>query len=289
MAKDVFADLHSHTLASDGEWTPRQLVDAAADAGLQALAVTDHDTVDSVAQAIDVGKARGIEIIPGCELTVYEQNTELHMLALFIDPDAPAFSDLLRNMQHHRRERALAMGARLRAAGFAIDDADIIEAAGSAVSLGRPHVAAALVKRGHARTIYGAMLHFLVEGKPGFIAKYKLSAEDAFRAVHASGGVALLAHPGIAPHDELIAPLFRRGMDGVEAVYPSHSEVNERFYKGLAGRYEKLICGGSDFHGPIVRPDRVLGMSGVSRSTLEALRRKADYYRTRNAALSGHI
>jgi len=278
MGKKIIADLHSHTLASDGEWSPEQVVNAAADAGLEALAVTDHDGIGSVNAASSIGKTRGIEIIPGSELTVYEGSTELHVLALFIDPSSPAFAALLEKMQQHRRQRAMAMAVKLSAAGFALTESDILEASKGAASIGRPHVAAALVKRGHARTINAAIVNFLVDGKPGYVEKFKLRAEDGFNAVHASGGVAILAHPGIAPHDELIAPLFRRGMDGVEANYPSHSHVNRRFYNGLASRYEKLISGGSDFHGPVIRPNRILGMDGVDRPTLEALRRKAGSY-----------
>lgn len=274
----LIADLHAHTTASDGELSPEQLVDAAEAAGLQALAVTDHDAVAGVRRAVAHGKSRGIEVVPGCELTVYQGRIELHMLALFVDDQAPAFAALLEKMQRHRRERALAMAGKLRAAGVALDDADILEAAGVAASIGRPHIAAALVKRGHARTINAAILHFLREGAPGYVEKFQLPAADAFAAVHASGGVALLAHPGIRPHDELIAPLFNLGMDGLEAIYPSHSPVNRRFYTGLARRYEKLICGGSDYHGPRVRPQTQVGDAGVDRGTLEALRRKAQTY-----------
>jgi len=283
MVDTPVADLHSHTTASDGELSPEQLVDAAAAKGLQALAVTDHDAVASVPRAIEHGKTRGIEVISGCELTVYQGNIELHMLALFVDHNAQAFVALLEKMQMHRRQRALAMAAKLRDSGIALDDADILEAAGGAASIGRPHVAAALIKRGHARTINAAILNFLREGKPGYVEKFKLSAAEGFQAVHASGGVALLAHPGIRPHDELISPLFHLGMDGVEAIYPSHSPVNRRFYTGLARRYEKLICGGSDYHGPRVRPKTQVGDAGVDRATLEALRRKAQSYATNNA------
>lgn len=278
MAKDIVADLHSHTTASDGELSPEQLVDSAADAGLEAFAITDHDAVDSVRRAVEHGKKRGIEIIPGCELTVYDGRIEMHVLALFVDDQAPAFVALLQNMQRCRRERALAMAAKLRDSGIAIDDSDILEAAGGAASIGRPHVAAALIKRGHARTVNAAMLHFLREGAPGYVEKFKLPAREAFAATHAAGGVAILAHPGIAPHDELIPPLFSLGMDGVEAIYPSHSPVNRRYYTGLARRYEKLISGGSDYHGPRVRPNIQVANAGLDRASFEALRRKAQSY-----------
>jgi predicted metal-dependent phosphoesterase TrpH len=171
------------------------------------------------------------------------------------------------------------MAAKLTAAGFPIDIADIEEAAGAAASIGRPHVAAALIKRGHAQTSNAAQIHFLSEGKPGHVPKFKLAPEDAFDAVHHAGGVCILAHPGLRPHDEMIAPLFRRGLDGVEALYAAHSEINRRYYAGLARRYEKLVSGGSDFHGPKVRPNVNIGDGGVDQSTLQRLRRAAEKHK----------
>ena len=164
------------------------------------------------------------------------------------------------------------MAAKLRAAGFQVEDADVLEAAAGAASIGRPHVAAAIMKRGHAPSVNAAIIKFLLPGGAGYVPKMKLSPEDVFAAVRASGGVSVLAHPGSAPHDELIAPLFRRGLDGVEAWYRGHSDVNRRFYAGLARRYGKLTSGGSDFHGPKVRPGVAIGDGGVDGSTLNALR-----------------
>jgi len=272
----ITADLHSHTTASDGEWTPSAVVEAAAARGLAALAITDHDTVAGLPEAIEYGGNLGIEIIPGCELTAYEGAIELHILAYFID-HAPGsqFTALLERLQHARKERALAMAAKLRTAGFLIDDADVLEAARGAASIGRPHVAAAIVKRGHAPSVNAAIVKFLLPGGAGYVEKLRLTPEDVFAAVRGSGGVTILAHPGSAPHDELISPLFRRGLDGVEAFYRGHSEVNRRFYAGLARRYGKLTSGGSDFHGPTVRPGVSVGDGGIDGSTLNALRAAA--------------
>jgi 3',5'-nucleoside bisphosphate phosphatase len=272
----IIADLHSHSTHSDGELPPEQLVDLAAERGVQVLALTDHDAVSGVPAAIERGRVRGVEIIPGCELTAYEGGIELHILALFVDIGPSAtLTALLQKMQDARRTRALAMAAKLRATGLAIDDADVLEAAGGARSIGRPHVAAALVKRGHAPTVNGAIVKFLLEGGAGHVPKYALTPEESFAAVRSSGGVALLAHPGSCPHDELITPLFRRGMDGVEAYYRGHSDVNRRFYAGLARRYEKVVSGGSDYHGPTVRPGVLPGDGGVDQPTLAELRRLA--------------
>ena len=277
---EIYADLHLHTLASDGELTAEELVDTAAAAGLSAMAVTDHDTVGSVEAAVAHGKKVGLEVVPGCELTIYEGNIELHLLALFIDISPQgSFQAFLLQMQQHRRFRALSMIAKMKMSNVNIDESDVIEAAGGADSIGRPHVADALVKRGYARTPHEAMLRYLQQGGIGYIPKHRLAPETAFAVVKAAGGLSILAHPGRQPHDEMIGPLFHRGMDGIEALYRSHSDVLRRFYTGLARRYERAISGGSDFHGPHLTPDIRVGMAGVDRyifSTLknEAARRK---------------
>jgi predicted metal-dependent phosphoesterase TrpH len=275
----IYADLHSHTYASDGELSPEALVDCAAEAGVQVLAVTDHDTVAGVARAQARGKDRGVEVIPGSELTIYVGPTELHLLALFVDFTNGPLVTLLEKMQEHRRARGMQMVQKLKAAGINIEESDVLESAGSSAAIGRPHVAAALVKRGHAPSHHYAFLNFLQEGKPGFVSKFKLAPADAFAAIHASGGVAIMAHPGERPHDELITPLFREGMDGIEAHYRSHSEINRRFYAGLARRYEKVISGGSDFHGPRVRPGVNVGDGGVDRQIFGQLRNAAEFWK----------
>ena len=277
----IYADLHAHTTASDGELSPEELVDRAADAGVAALAVTDHDTMAGVERAVARGKERGVEIVPGCELTIYVCQIELHLLALFVDPAHGPFAKLLQELQAHRRERGLQMVRQLNAAGTPISDADVLEMAGGASAIGRPHVAAALVKRGHAPSHRVAFVKFLQEGKPGFAPKHRLEPSDVFAAIYASGGLSILAHPGVFPHDELIRPLFSQGMDGIEALYRSHSEMNRRFYAGLARRYEKLISGGSDFHGPRVRPGVNVGDGGVERAIYTRLKRTAERFSPR--------
>jgi predicted metal-dependent phosphoesterase TrpH len=274
---DIIADLHTHTTASDGELSSEQLVDLAAENGVRVLAVTDHDTVAGVPAAIARGRERGVEVVTGCELTAYEGKIELHVLALMFDlHPGSALQKLLEYAQEGRRTRALEMTQKLTAAGFPIEMSDVLDAVGDGSAIGRPHVAAALVKRGHARSMQAAFVQFLDRNGPGYVEKARLTPEDVFKAVHASGGVAILAHPGAVPHDELIAPLLQRGMDGVEAHYRAHSEMNRRFYAGLARRYGKVISGGSDFHGPTVRPGVLPGDGGVDREVLASLRRAAE-------------
>ena len=275
-ARAPYADLHMHSTASDGALEPEALVETAAGLGIRALALTDHDTVRGVARAQQAGRDRGVEVITGCELTAYVGDVELHLLAYFFSLDpANALLKLLEAFRARRRARALEMGARLRAAGVQVADRDILEAAGTADSIGQPHVAMALVNRGHAPNVDTAIRQYLREGRPGHVAKLQLSPQEVIRAVHDSGGLALLAHPGLEPHDELIAPLFLAGLDGLEAHYPAHAEPIRRFYAALARRHGLVVCGGSDFHGKPFKPDVLIGAAGLTRAELRELRRRA--------------
>ncbi|MFH0938584.1 MAG: PHP domain-containing protein [Planctomycetota bacterium] len=282
---DLIADLHIHSVVSDGECSPEQVVDLVAAAGFSAMALTDHDTVAGLNRAKSRGLERSIEVFSGCELTAYEGSIELHILALMVDVASESpFIAFLEKLQKARRVRAQKIIEKLRAVGIAIDESDVLNIAKEATSIGRPHVAAALVKRGHAPSLQVATTRFLQENGPGYVSKTKLTPDDIIAAVHASGGVAILAHPGSKPHDELIASLFQRGLDGLEAYSSAHSETNCRFYAGLAHRYEKVITGGSDFHGPTVKPGVQIGSNGVDRAMLARLRREAERRRALLAA-----
>ncbi len=275
----MYADLHCHSTASDGEWSPEKVVDEAAALGIEVLALTDHDTLAGVPAAMARGLTCGVEVIAGCELTAYQGRVELHILAYFVDlsPESPV-GRLIEKAREGRRERAFRSAALLRAKGIEIGDEDILEAAANAASIGLPHIAKALVKRGHAGSIFPAIKRFLIAGKPGYVSKCRFQPEEVIEAVHASGGIAILAHPGISPHDELIPPLFKIGLDGIEAMHSSHSEANQKFYRGLAQRYERVISGGSDFHGPNVKQEVSLGSSGVSKTQVYRLRKRAEKY-----------
>lgn len=284
MTDRLHADLHTHSSISDGDLEPEALVDAACEAGLEIIALTDHDTVSGIERAVARGKERGLEIIEGCELTAYVGRIEIHLLAYFFGIEHGPLHDLLDVVVRYRHERALQMGRQLNAEGYTITDEDILTVGRQAHALGQPHVAEALVRRGHVRERLDAFRLFLNEGKIGYVPKKNLTPADVIQAVHASGGIVSLAHPGLAPHDELFASLCGQGLDAIEAVYPAHHEMNRRFYCGLARRYEKGVSGGSDFHGPKMRPDIRIGAAGVTKAHLADLRRRAQA-RRRDAAI----
>ena len=286
MSNTYYADLHMHCTASDGDLAPETLIDTAHEAGLEVIALTDHDTVAGVARAVERGKKYGIEVIEGCEMTAYVGRIELHMLAYFFGVERGPLHELIDSVVEFRHERALEMGRKLNAAGYAISDEDILEVGKGSHSLGQPHVAEALVRRGHVRNRLEAFRNLLNEGKPGFVPKKDLTPADVIGTVHACGGIVSLAHPGLDGHDELIAPLCAEGIDAIEAIYPIHHEMNRKFYCGLARRYEKGVTGGSDYHGPLYRPGIHLGVAGVSRAQLDDLRQRAAQRKSEIASIA---
>ncbi|MBM65163.1 MAG: phosphoesterase [Myxococcales bacterium] len=251
-------DLHSHTKASDGEWTTAQLVEAALAAGLTALAITDHDTVASYHEACQLAQGTNLRIIPGVEVSSEYNGQSLHLLGYFVDPDDLAFGARLNEIQAARDARTPKMLARLEALGMPLSDDDIAAEVDGVV--GRPHIAAAMVKKGYCATIPEAFDRFLADGKPAYVPKDRVLPRDAIRWIHEAGGIAVIAHPrslksrmrGLS-YGSIIGSLALDGLDGVECYYSSHNERTRDELMRVAARMNLCITGGSDFHGPTVR------------------------------------
>jgi len=246
------ADLHIHTTASDGSLSPAEVVEAALRAGLRAIAITDHDSVSGLgeAQSRAVGRLR---VIPGVEINtdakVDGDWVEVHILGYLIDPTAPMFEEELQQLRVLRFERARRIVERLNALNLPVSFARVVEIAGTG-PIGRPHVAQAMVEAGLVGSVLQAFQLYLGVGRPAYVERYKLSPEDAIRLIHAAGGVAVLAHPGLIGDDSLIPALVAAGLDGLEVHYPEHGRHEVRRYAGLARRFGLVATGGSDAHGP---------------------------------------
>jgi predicted metal-dependent phosphoesterase TrpH len=261
-----FVDLHAHSTASDGAATPTTLVVAAGQAGLGAIAITDHDTVAGVPEATAAGASAGIRVIPGVELSAVDAAGETHLLGLHLG-DLTALDTRLAELREMRRLRAERIVQRLNAIGLAVTMDDVLsQAAGGAI--GRPHVARALVAKGLAGDIRSAFERYLGAGRPAFVAKDRLSIADAIGMVHRAGGIAILAHPGACATAERLKALVALGLDGVEVRHPSHDDAEIGRIFSLADRLGLLPSGGSDWHG---QPDgsRALGVMRVPREWLE--------------------
>lgn len=247
----IMADLHCHSNASDGALPPAEVVAVAVQRGLRVLALTDHDTVAGIATVLQAGMDNNLLVIAGVELsTIYgEQEQEAHLLGFGIDWQYQPLTTMLAELQQAREKRVELMVGRLQQQGLAISLGRVQELAGDG-SMGRAHVARALVETGAVASVDEAFRSWLVQGAPAFVPRMKITPEEAVTLIHQAGGLAVLAHPGLDGAGDLIPRLVEAGLDGLEVYYPEHSPELETHFLALAVHYGLLVTGGSDFHGP---------------------------------------
>ena len=243
-----FADLHLHTQFSDGTFSPEELVAQARLHDLAAVALTDHDTVEGCDRAAVASRAAGIEFIPGTELTAEQDGHELHILGYFIDTQSPRLLSEIAHFQAVRQNRIREMVARLQALRVPLE-AQSVFALANCRSPGRPHVARALVKAGLCANLDEAFERFLKKNRPAWVPKFKMSAASAVELIHQSGGLAVLAHPGLNRSDEVIPAMVEAGLDGIECFHTKHTAATSQHYLQIAERFRLLVTGGSDCHG----------------------------------------
>jgi predicted metal-dependent phosphoesterase TrpH len=240
------ADLHAHSTASDGELTPAALVHYARERGLSALALTDHDTVDGIDAAIQAARGTALEIVPGVELSCDVPQTEVHVLGYFIRWHDSNFEGMLLKFREGRYGRAEKMVKKLTALGAPITFERVKQIAGDA-SIGRPHVAQALVEAGHVATVSEAFERYIGRTGPAYVERFRLTPEDAVALILRAGGVPVLAHPRDVTH--FIEPLVKVGLIGLEAQYGMYDDATRTELIHWAQRYDLIVTGGSDFHG----------------------------------------
>ena len=262
-------DLHIHSTASDGTVTPGEVVARAAALGLPAIALTDHDSVDGVGEALEAGTRLGVTVIPAVELSAGADGRSMHVLGYFVDHTDPVLTDRLERLRAVRLERARRMVEALAHAGYGIAIADVLlEADGGAV--GRAHVARTLVARGYASSLPDAFDRFLSRGRPFYVPKPVADPRDVIGWIRDAGGIAILAHPGVSEVDDLIEDLVAGGLAGIEAYHRDHDEAERKRYATLAAALGLLVTGGSDFHGN-ERPTGGLGSADVPSEVLDRL------------------
>jgi predicted metal-dependent phosphoesterase TrpH len=267
-------DLHSHTTASDGTLRPGALVAEAARRGVRVLAVTDHDTTDGLAEAIEAAKRYPpLTIVPGIEINCDVEGAEIHILGYCMDYAAEWFQDFCRAQREERRARVHRIAQRLAALGLPIDVERVLALVQEG-SAGRPHVARVMVERGYVKTVREAFDRYLAAGKPAHVPRTKLSPEDAVRLLRRAAGVPVFAHPGLSDRDALIPSLVAAGLMGIECYYAEHSPAQRGAYVDLCRQHGLVATGGSDFHGPTVRAGS-LGYPPVPLAVWEALQVKA--------------
>jgi hypothetical protein len=256
-------DLHIHTTCSDGTLTPSQVVHHAVELGLQAIAITDHDTVEGTAPAQEAARTTGIQVVPGVELSLQWRPGILHLLGYFPDTSNAELLSVLNRLTRARTRRIPQIVDRLRAVGVRITSDDVYRCAAGGAP-GRPHVAGVLVSRGYVSSLQQAFDQFLKKGRPAYVSKEKLVPEEALEILVRAQGLPVIAHPyslleaGISALDGIIRDLKPLGLQGIEAYYPRHSIEQTRLFEDVALRHGLIVSGGTDFHGAN-KPDIKMG------------------------------
>ncbi|MBM7115149.1 PHP domain-containing protein [Archangium primigenium] len=270
-------DLHSHTTASDGQHSPTELVALAAAAGVTALAVTDHDTVEGLEEATRAARGHGVELVPGIELSAFVNKREVHILGHFVRPDHPPLARYAARLRVEREERMERMVRRLQEMGFPVRMEEVRALAGDA-QLGRPHLARVMVERRWCLDVKQAFDRYLGAGKSAWVERFKLEGADAIRLIHEAGGTATLAHPGSSKLERYdILVLARAGLDGLEALHSDHNPSVMQRYLKFAKEFDLVPTGGSDFHGEQVTPGRRPGDSPTPPENFARLRARATH------------
>jgi hypothetical protein len=241
-------DLHAHTTASDGTLTPELLVAHACALDLTAIAITDHDSVDSVVPALKAACGTDLTVISGVELSTSHGEMDVHILGYFVNPHDRPLLDTLHRFRAIRRERAVEIVDALSDAGMTVS-LDRVLALSADGAVGRSHVARALVDAGLVPTVGEAFQRFLGRGRPFYRPKPPADPALAVRTIVQSGGIAILAHPGVTGADSLLPTLLDAGLGGIEAYHAEHTPAQRSHYAALARDLGLLVTGGSDYHG----------------------------------------
>ncbi len=267
-------DLHLHTTASDGKLRPRELVRAAKSSGLKAFAVTDHDTVEGIPEAMEEAAALGIELIPGVEVSATFGEASVHVLGLFIRYREPWLEKFFSEATERRVDRVHEMVRRLGGLGIGIE-AEAVFARSSHGTVGRPHVAEVLVARGVVQTMSDAFERYLAQDRPAYVGYEKVTLRDAVELIRRAGGVASLAHPVLLGDDSLIPRMVEDDLQAIEVFHKDHTPEKAAEYDALAASLGLLQTGGSDFHRSENGEPPRLGCPELTEEAFERLRASA--------------
>lgn len=244
------ADLHTHTRASDGTCEPAENVRLAAEAGLAAVAITDHDTVAGIPAALEAAAGLNLEVIPGVEISSAANGQDIHVLGYFVPYDDEAFQEKLRGLRETRHERNKLMIARLRELGIPITLESVYRRKkGEDKNIGRPHIAEELMELGVVGSIDEAFAKYLGREGAAYVNPPRISPQEAITLIQEAGGAAVLAHPGLYDDDELVRELIAFGLDGIEVWHPDNDAADRERYRTWAEEHGLVMTGGSDFHG----------------------------------------
>lgn len=248
-----YVDLHIHTTASDGTFTPTQVVKYSKSLGLKAIAITDHDSVDGIREGENAARVLELELIPGIEFSTEINDISVHIVGLYVDyrnAELLSLSSEIQNARENRAKKIIKKVNRLKA-GPKITLEEIKELSNGLI--GRPHIGEIMINKGYAKTMEEVFDRYLKRGQPCYVSRYKLTPQETIKFLKKIGAIPILAHPGLLPEDmdieKFIVDLKNSGLEGIEVYYPSHSIKQKEFFKEMAEKYDLLESGGSDCHG----------------------------------------
>lgn len=271
-----YVDLHIHTNFSDGTSSVSEVLEEASLKHLRAISITDHDCTDAYPKAIELGSKLGIEVIPGVELSSEIEGTDIHILGYYIDPDNRILSKKLNEMKEARFIRAEKIVKNLNKQGIDLRFETVLSIAGVG-SIGRPHIAAALMKEEFVYSFREAFEKFIGYGLPAYVEKLKMLPKEVFDLIKTAGGIPVLAHPGVTNVDERLPEFIRDGLQGIEVYHTEHSTSIERYYLHIAKKNHLAYAGGSDFHNPDHNRSEI-GVPAVPYSTVNSLKELVGVY-----------
>jgi 3',5'-nucleoside bisphosphate phosphatase len=270
----IKADLHTHTYYSDGRFSPAALVELAKRSGLNIISVTDHDNVDGIDEAAEAGKNLGIEVIPGVELSSEHKGREVHVLGYFVDRKSQNLLEHLNSFRQLRKKRAEKIVEKLNTLNVPLTMNKVLEQVRGNASIGRPHVAYAMVENKLISNYYEAFSKYLGDYKPAYEKKPNISTQEAIKLISDAGGLSFIAHPGKTVREDILIEIIEFGIDGVEVIHPSHTAEDVRYFRGIASQYFLLESGGSDFHGGRINDDSLLGAYWVNEQKVQAMKNR---------------
>ncbi len=265
-------DLHIHTTASDGRFSPEEIVRKSAQIGLTIIAICDHDTINGIAPALEAARAfQQLKILPGVEISTFSPGNEVHMLGYFIDINDPKLKTALANSRSSRRERARAMIAKLNDLNVRINWQQVQKIAGSG-TVGRPHIAQAMLEKGYIKSFKEAFTRYIGLGGPAYVERNKIIPIEAVALIKEANGLPVLAHPfTIKQPEKMTAELKSAGLIGIEVYYDNYTEEERKTLARLASKYNLITTGGSDYHGLDDSAETMLGDANVPQGSVEKL------------------
>ncbi|PAB60893.1 PHP domain-containing protein [Anaeromicrobium sediminis] len=267
-------DMHVHTTASDGVFTPKEIIEWALRLNLAGIAITDHDTVEGIKEAFEFLKDNtDFLLIPGIEFSCLYKDSEVHILGYFIDYENEELNRICRKIKDARKNRATKIIEKLRTEGIDITEDDISKM-GHVESIGRPHIARIMVKKGYVKDIEEAFHKWIGRNKVAYVERYKISIKEAVGYIKGAGGIAVLAHPGLLKEHIDLLDILNLDIDGVEVYHTKHTEEKCEQLLKIAKENEKFITGGTDFHEPAYNCKPHLGEIHIKKEEIEKMLRK---------------